>query len=425
MSKLLSQKNTRYLLLWLPVVLLVCSFLFYVLMRMQAHHMQEEQLFLKQENIWNTFKSKSGNIDRFITGEYDIVEGFSKNDIELNEPRDTAIYYSDKQKSLPFKILTSQLTWNNKAYQITTYISSTEITHLIVKVFLGEAVLFVLLLIAIVILNRKSSGLLWKPFFSTMKKVSEYDITRNQIFALAAETGTTEFDELNKVITNLINNVNSAYYNQKQFVENASHEIQTPLAIIRSKLELLINQPNLTEKGAILLGDITDATNRLSQMNKTLLLLSKIENNQFPEIEAVNISQTVESILTNLANYYDNFPLVESKIEESVLVNANHSLIEILISNLLKNAVEHNQHDGRIVISLSRSQLVIENTGPSLQINPQLLFERFKKGSHQTKTTGLGLALVKQICNLYNYSISYKHSEGWHKIEIIFDKPTV
>ena len=343
MSKLLLQKNTRYLLIWLPVVLLVCSLLFYVLMRMQAHHMQEEQLFLKQENVWNAFKAKSGNIERHITGEHDLAEGSNNSGLELNEPRDTVIYYSGKQKSLPFKVLTSKLEWNNKTYQISTYISSTEIKHLTIKVFLGEALLFVLLLIAIIILNRKSSGLLWKPFFSTMKQVNEYDITRNQSLALPNETGTREFDELNKAITNLINNVNSAYYNQRQFVENASHEMQTPLAIIRSKLELLINQPNLTEKDALLLGDITDATNRLSQMNKTLLLLSKIENNQFPETEAVNICEMLDAIMNNLASYYDNFPHVKSDIEGGVTATANYSLMEILISNLLKNAVEHNQ----------------------------------------------------------------------------------
>jgi len=392
---------------------------------MQAHHMQEEQLFLKQENVWNAFKTKSGTVEKYVTGEYDIAEGSSNAGLGLNELRDTVIYYPDKQKSLPFKVLTSQLEWNNKSYQITTYISSTEIKHLIIKVFLGEALLFVLLLIAIIILNRKSSGLLWKPFFSTVKQVNEYDITRNQSLALPNETGTREFDELNKVITNLLNNVNSAYYNQRQFVENASHEMQTPLAIIRSKLELLINQPNLTEKDALLLGDITDATNRLSQMNKTLLLLSKIENNQFPETEAVNVSEMLRTTMNNLTPYYDNFPLVESVMEESVIVKANPSLIEILISNLVRNAIEHNQSNGKIIIHLSGSQLIIENTGPSLQTNPELLFERFRKGSHQTKTTGLGLALVKQICTLYNYSVSYKYHNGWHRIEIIFKQETI
>ena len=422
MSKPLLQRNTRYLLLWLPVVLLGCTLLFFVLMRMQAHHMQEEQLFLKQKNIWNAFKSKSGNIDNHISGEYDIIQSANNGSIELNEPRDTSVYYPDKQKSLPFKILTSELNWNNKAYQVTTYVSSTEIKHLIIKVFSGEALLFVLLLVAIVILNRKSSRLLWKPFFLTMKKVNEFDITRNPSLTMQSKTGTTEFDELNTAITNLISKVNAAYYNQKQFVENASHEIQTPLSIIRSKLELLINQPELTEKNASLLQDITDATNRLSQMNKTLLLLSKIENNQFPETEAVNVSQMVERILNNLIIYYDNFPQVESEIQPDVMLNANRSLAEILISNIIKNAIEHNQPNGKISIHLSPLHLLIKNTGPSLQTNPELLFERFRKDSHQTKTTGLGLALVKQICTLYNYTVSYKYNDGWHQIEIVFEQ---
>ena len=422
MSKPLLQRNTRYLLLWLPVVLLGCTLLFFVLMRMQAHHMQEEQLFLKQKNIWNAFKSRSGNIDNHISGEYDIIQSANNGSIELNEPRDTSVYYPDKQKSLPFKILTSELNWNNKAYQVTTYVSSTEIKHLIIKVFSGEALLFFLLLVAIVILNRKSSRLLWKPFFLTMKKVNEFDITRNQSLTMQSKTGTTEFDELNTAITNLINKVNAAYYNQKQFVENASHEIQTPLSIIRSKLELLINQPELTEKNASLLQDITDATNRLSQMNKTLLLLSKIENNQFPETEAVNVSQMVERILNNFIIYYDNFPQVESEIHADVMLNANRSLAEILISNIIKNAIEHNQPNGKISIHLSPLHLLIKNTGPSLQTNPELLFERFRKDSHQTKTTGLGLALVKQICTLYNYTVSYKYNDGWHQIEIVFEQ---
>src|SRR6266487_4604765 len=268
MSKPLLQKNTRILLKWLPVVLLACSLLFYIVMSLHAHHMQEKQLLLKQYNVWNAFITKSGNIEKNITGEYYIVEGSPDPKIELDEPRDTAIYYTDKKRSLPFEVLTSKIEWNNRPYHITTYISSTEISHLIIKVFITEAIIFILLLAAIVILNRKNSRLLWKPFFSTMKKIKEFDITRNQPLELTAQTATAEFDELNKTLTNLIDKVNNAYHNQKQFVENASHEMQTPLAIIRSKLELLINQPGITEKVASLLGDITEANDRLSQMSR-------------------------------------------------------------------------------------------------------------------------------------------------------------
>jgi signal transduction histidine kinase len=420
MSKPLLQKNTRYLLIWLPVVLLVCSLLFFVMLQMQANHMQEKQLLLKQNNVWNGFLEKSGSIQNHITGEYDITETSTAATTQINKARDTVVYYADKKSSLPFRIFTGRYEWNNNVYLLTTYVSSTEISHLIIKVFIAEALILALILIVIVSLNRKSSRFLWQPFFSTLKKVNDYDIIRNQSFALSAETGTTEFDELNKSITTLINNVNNAYHNQKQFVENASHEMQTPLAIIRSKLELLINQPDLTEKTALMLGDITEANERLSQMNRTLLLLTKIENKQFPDIETINIPQMIEQVVTNFTNHYPDVPAIETNIEENIIVHANRSLMEILISNLAKNAIVHNQAGGRIKITLSGTQLCIENTGLPIEINPEELFERFKKGSHQTKTTGLGLALVKQICNLYHYSANYQYSNGWHLVKINF-----
>ena len=418
MSKPLLQRNTRFLLTWLPVVLLFCSIAFYVMLRMQGHHMQAKQLLLKQHNVWNSFISKGGKIEWHIAGEYDINEASTSTSVELNIPRDTLIFYADKQKSLPFEVLTSHLSWNNKTYQIITYVSSTEISHLIIKVFIAEIVILLLLLIAIVFLNRKSSGLLWQPFFSLVNKLKEYDIKKNQFLELPEKTGTTEFDELNKTAAGFISNANIAYHQQKQFVENASHEIQTPLAIIRSKLELLINQPGLTEKQASLLGDITEANERLSQMNRALLLLAKIENNQFPATEAVNISLLIGATIDTFKNHYDGFPELTVGLDDNVVVIANRSLIEILISNLVKNAIVHNIPGGNIKITLSHTRFIIENTGPALDSKPDELFERFKKSSYHTKTTGLGLAIVKQICNLYQYPVSYRFDNGWHRIMV-------
>jgi signal transduction histidine kinase len=255
-----------------------------------------------------------------------------------------------------------------------------------------------------------------------MQKINSFEVTRSESLALPAETGTTEFNELNNVIAHLISRINITYHNQKQFVENASHEMQTPLAIIRSKLELLINQPDLTEKNASLLADITEANNRLSQMNRTLLLLAKIENNQFPETEAVDVSQMLLRIIEDFRNHYERFPQISTSVKKNVSINANRVLMEVLISNLIKNAIEHNQPEGKININLSEAEFFIENTGPGLNADPSELFERFKKGSYQTKTTGLGLALVKQICNLYHCKVSYKYLNGWHQVKVIFDQ---
>lgn len=420
MSKQLLQKNTRFLLLWLPLVLICCSLLFYLFLRMQTHHMQEKQLQLKQRNIWENFTGSRANMSLSIAGEYDIVPSADSLAVALDEPRDTILYYAASKKNLPFEILTSRLHWNGKSYCITTYVSSTEISHLMIKVFITEVIILLILLLAIILLNRRNSRLLWAPFFETLKTMDAYDITHKQSIELTAQTGITEFNALNTVIEKLVNNAGSAYNNQKQFVENASHEMQTPLAIIRSKLELLINDPDLQPQTATMLQDITEANDRLSQMNRTLLLLAKIENNQFPDIEEVHVGPLIRQMVDNLQLYYEQFPSLELNAADDVAVLANRSLIEILLSNLVNNAVVHNVEPGKIKILLQQSRLVISNTGHSLQSPPENLFERFHKDSHASKTTGLGLSLVKQICLLYHYQLAYAYADGWHTVTVTF-----
>lgn len=422
MSKPLLQKNTRSLLLWLPLVLLAASLLFYLMLDWHTHHMQEKQLLLKQTNVWNAFTSQPTYFIRNVQGEYEIKEGIFAANIGESEPRDTVIYYQNIKQLLPFEVLTSTYSWNGKTYLLSTYVSSKEIHHLVLKVFATEAIILLLLLLTVVIVNKRSSRSLWTPFFSTLQKVNQYDIVRNQDIELPPSTGTAEFDELNKVIASLIQNVNQAYHQQKQFVENASHEMQTPLAIIRSKLELLINQPELNEKTASLLSDITEANDRLSQMNRTLLLLAKIENNQFPAVEEINLSELLENLIDNYRNHYEcDFPDLTQSVQSNKIIIANRSLIEVLLSNLIKNAVEHNQPNGSIAITLSESELSIKNTGAKPETEPENLFERFRKGSHKSKTTGLGLAMVKQICLLYHYSIYYTYQNGWHEVTVRFN----
>lgn len=419
--KTLLQRNTRYLLTWLPVLLVVCCIIFYFLMTMQALHMQERQLQLMQSNIWTVFVNSNGRMQRSIPGEYDIKQETVRTGMNTEEPRDTSIYLPQIGKQLPFEVLSGSYAWKGNNYIVSTYVSSTEISHLIIKVFISEAVILALLLFAIVVLNKKSSQALWKPFFNTLQQVNSYDIIRNQFLHLPAETGTVEFDQLNNVVGELVGKVNTAYHNQKQFVENASHEMQTPLAIIRSKLELLSNQIGLTQKAASQLADITEANDRLSQMNRTLLLLTKIENNQFPDIQTIHFSELLRRNTNALmAHYDDHFPRLTQQITDGVMLQANRSLLEILVHNLINNAVEHNIPQGFIAIMLTPVKLVIENTGLPLDQPAEELFERFKKGSHFTKTTGLGLALVKQICILYNYSVKYTCQNGLHRMEVGF-----
>jgi len=418
MNKTLEQKNTGRLLVWLPMILLVGSVLFYVMLSYQAHHMQEKQLELKLQNVWTAFSSQTGSMPMHIKGEYDIVQVSADAGGPSEEAGDTSLYYKETGQQVNFQMLTRRLEWNGKHYLLTTYVSSKEISHLIIKVFIAEIVIFLFLLLGIVIINRRSSRLLWQPFYDTLKRAGAYDVVRNPELQLEKQTGISEFNQLNSELTDLIEKVNSVYINQKQFVENASHEMQTPIAIIRSKMELLINDPALTERTASLLADITSANERLSQLNKSLLLLAKIDNNQFPEQDRVNVSDVLEKILRNYQQHYEDFPPLTKSVQPDVFIVANLSLVEILLSNLVGNAVIHNIPEGYIKVHLDATKLVIENSGPEITGDPETLFERFKKGDDASKTTGLGLALVKQVTRLYRLRVHYDYQNGVHRMTV-------
>ncbi|HXB06688.1 MAG TPA: HAMP domain-containing sensor histidine kinase [Puia sp.] len=421
MSKPLEQRSTRSLLMWLPLVMLAGFVFLYILMRLHIRHMQEEQLKAKQRNVWNALEISRGGLERKINGEYDIVRGGKGGGVSSDHPRDTTIFAADGSGGAGFTYLTHLYLLDGVPYQVTTYTSSREFNHLLIKIFLAESLIFLLLLSGIVYINRRASGRLWTPFYETMAALGRYDVRRDQPLSLAKTTGVEEFDRLNDTLGAAIIEAHGAYQSQKQFTENAAHELQTPLAIIRSKVELLMEDAALTEDMAQLLADINEANERLSQMNKNLLLLTRIDNRQYPHAQTIYLSD----LLVRLTGYYEEqweseIARLHTQIEPEVRLVANPSLIEILLNNLLRNAVIHNIPGGYVNVFLKSGELVVENSGPVLEGDPQRLFERFRKGSEDSRTTGLGLALVRQICQLYRFEIIYQHTEGIHRLRLLF-----
>jgi signal transduction histidine kinase len=407
MSQPLQQKNTRSLLTWLPLVMLAGSVFFYLILMGHMRHMKHQQLQLKQNNIWKAYAVDTSRVPIKIAGEYEITPG------------ETSEALMEDSANLAWMKQTHQL--NGKPYTITTYISSKEYRHLLIKVSIAEAIVFIVLLVSIMIINRYESRRQWTPFYSTMNAVRGYDIRQNKSLPLDTSTGIEEFDRLNKTLLDLIDHVDQAYRNQKQFTENASHELQTPLAIIRSKVELLIEGPGLNEDSAQLLQEITEANERLSQMNKNLLLLTRIDNGQYPEVELVALSPVVERLSHFFREYYENeVASTTITISPDIHLTANPALIEILVNNLLRNAYIHNLPGGWVDIRLSDKELVIRNSGPVLEEDPDRLFDRFRKGRVDNRTTGLGLALVRQIAQLYHYDIRYTYQDGLHQLQVPF-----
>lgn len=417
----LLQKNTRYLLRVLPLVMLACTLLFYVLLRFQTLHLQEVQLLLKQENVLRKFNTGELHSRENITGEYEISSGKYIPPAAYKRPTDTLIYYPSRNSSVPFQMMATDVRRNGKVFQLTTFVSSVEISHLMVAVLGGQILIYLILFYSIFYFNTRLSNTLWNPFYTTVEKLKKYDINSNQPLELQQGNQISEFNELNAVVNELSERNHIAYINQKQFVENASHEIQTPLAIIRSKVELLMEQPDINHKTAALILDIADANTRLSKLNTTLILLSKIQNKQFLIGETVDLSALISKIIENFKQYYlEEMPPISVGLHENVTVKANQELLDILFSNLVKNAIGHNVPGGYISVSLTRGQFYIENSGMPLNDKSVNMFERFRTANDNKKTTGLGLALVKQISDLHGFHTQYDYQDGVHSLRIEF-----
>jgi signal transduction histidine kinase len=220
-----------------------------------------------------------------------------------------------------------------------------------------------------------------------------------------------------------LNKSKDAYLSQKEFTENASHELQTPLAICRSKLELLIQTTGITNEQAELISSLMDATNRIVRLNKNLLLLSKIENRQFILRQEILISSSVEQ---SIKLYHQK--ALEKEIKIKAIINsesqitANPILLETLLNNLISNAIRHSQSQKEITIRIKSQSLVISNPGNKLR-NPNKIFQRFNKESVSSQGSGLGLAIVKKICDVECIDIYYHYSEGQHHFQIDFISP--
>ena len=258
------------------------------------------------------------------------------------------------------------------------------------------------------------------PFYVTLNKLRNYKVEMHELLALS-QTSITEFNDLNTSLQELTERTHQSYISQKEFTENASHEMQTPVAILQSKLELLMQTTPLSEEQAELMNDLADASRRMTRLNKSLVLLTKIENNQFADKENISLILYLEKfILQYQPQINEKQIVVEKEFTTEEVLYANASLIEVLISNLLGNAIRHNNVGGSIVIRLYPGELVIENTGRLTALDETKVFKRFQKESADSNSIGLGLEMVKKVCSIYQYSVTYTFINNLHRFTVCF-----
>jgi signal transduction histidine kinase len=219
----------------------------------------------------------------------------------------------------------------------------------------------------------------------------------------------------------LTEKVISDYQVLKRFTEDASHEIQTPLSIVQSKLESLIQEPDLTEIQAAQVQSAYSASVRLAKLTRSMLFLARIENRQYPESEEIDFETIIHSQIELFSEAIREKSLsVEIHSDSGCLLNANTFLTESLVQNLLGNAIKHSFGKSSIIIELKQRSFEISNYGAPLQVEPRKLFDRFYKVSSLSDSFGLGLSIVLEICKANNWEVTYTVENNLHKVSIKF-----
>ncbi len=412
--KLLNKTSVYYLLFALPVFAICAGVLYYFVSSQIINSLDES---LAKEKATIELNLKKGNLVHDMDNEVTLIPINSKNISPKIYFSDTLIYDSTEVELLPYRLLKGNVSDGKINYAITIRTSHIESDDLIKSILYPVLFLFVLLLVGFFLINYFISKRLWKPFYKTLDKLNSYNIAETVIKFEA--TTVNEFTELNTVLNKMTEKIHNDYVSQKQFIENASHEIQTPLAVIKSKIELLIQSTSLSEKDMEIIQSVYNASNKLSSLNKALLLLSKIENNQFKDSEEINIETLIEKTLLNFEEMISLKNIrVEKDYQSEVNYKMNATLADILITNIIQNAIRHNVKDGFISVLLKNNSIIISNSGGALTSETSELFQRFRKSESSAESIGLGLAIVKEIGDRYKISIDYRYSYGVHCIEL-------
>tara|TARA_R110000868_G_scaffold83515_4_gene235701 strand:- start:18742 stop:20016 length:1275 start_codon:yes stop_codon:yes gene_type:complete len=412
--------------LWILSVILfttvgLWAFLFYSQLLNQIKATIDEGLTNHKIAIIDNLKDES-NIDQqndFLGKSYSIKNVSEDYALKvIDSYKDTLIFSNLKNSTYEARLLTTAfVSTDGKFYEMKVLSHELNKNNLIKKIITSLLWLFLFLFISGVLVNRFVLNKTWKPFYELLAYLNEFRLDNNTSKELA-KTNIKEFSLLNNSVQKLLHTNAVIFNSQKQFIENASHELQTPLAIGINKLELLAHDPSLSSEQIEKIGDIIGSFQRLSGLNKSLLLLSKIENKQFINREQLNFNDILKKIFQDFSDYSDYQKIKIRYIKSGDWhFNMNKNLAEMLFVNLIKNAIIHNKKEGEITIQLDDDYITIQNTSNIPEIAADKLFVRFNKNANNNNSTGLGLAIIKAIADVSDLAISYSYT-GKHCFRI-------
>lgn len=409
----------RYLTFWLLIVIAIWAFLFHSLILDEVYDNVDDGLknqkieiireAYRDPNLLNTteFGLSQFKISKVDQSQYDETNHFSNELVYMG--------YDDDME--PYRVLrTGFYDKENHPYALEIRTSTVEEDELIYDLSLSLIALYFFILISILLINHFGLKKAFKPFGHIISQLRKYEVGSNEKPTMV-DTNVKEFSYLQNEIERMINRNDEVFNSQKLFIENASHELQTPLTIALNKLDLLIENSDLPEKELMSLVETKQTLWRMVNLNKSLLMLSRIENNQYKNNVEVNFTNLTKDLLED---YESILEVEEIKLDidfkADFIVDFNIDLARILISNLIRNAVKHNNDEKIIKIESDSNQLIFSNTGKNMTLDSNIIFNRFYKQGTSEGNNGLGLSIVDTIIkNQQNLKLNYQYEVPFHQ----------
>jgi signal transduction histidine kinase len=421
MSKKLLNKTTGDFLLYAVVVLLVAAPLFYAIVQKLYIDETDETLVLHKDEFETYFEGTFTGHDIATWNKYNRnVKIIPYTGIVRDTLINTVYFDALEEENEPYRELWGPVTIRGKKF---TYVEKTNLIEREDMVF-SIAGLFslviVLLLAGGTVIGNISSSRRWRPFYDTLAKIRDFEIDKNRQPDFGS-TGIAEFDSLNTSISRLIEKNTEIYRNQREFIDNAAHELQTPLALFRTKIETLSQSQGLDEEQLALIDSLQQDVARFNRLNRNLLLLSRIEHGAMPEKQPVVVNGYILKVLDFFTEQAMSRHIsVRTDLTPALRIDADPGMVEVLVNNLFLNAIRHNRQDGTVSVAITGHTLRFANTGKDEALDSHRLFERFSKTDHASTGNGLGLAIVRKIADLNGWTIAYRFEQGLHIFEIDF-----
>lgn len=418
--KLTTKTIFYYLLISIPLIVISITLSFFIIQK-EVKEATDEALYTEKNKATQLIQALKPAHTLYISPDsLSFIQPLSHPTCDTNKWIDTLIFNPIEKEKVPARQYVSYFQYHSRYYLIVLTKLAFEDEELLEALWITFGLIIFFLVMSLIVSHYLLSKYLWKPFYDTLHQLQHYNIRSHSSIHLP-NTNILEFQHLNKVLYQMIEKIHQDYYQQKEFIENASHEMQTPISVLKTNVNLLLQSPHLREQEMLYLQSIDNTIQKLSSLLKSLLLLSKIENQQFSDTTQISILQLIKQLIS----FYE--PIIQLRkitvhiiCQQDTILNMNATLSEVMMQNLLQNAIKYNIPNGKILIDITEQEFRIANTGEPLNIPKKDIFKRFQKGHTQSDSHGLGLAIVQSIVNLYGFQITYQYQNAMHQFIIQF-----